>query len=140
MKNTIRISNTCSPIISLPKVTECTDIFVLTMSYGGGSGGGFTEWVDMVDERGFKENKLIKCRDVKSGRAILINTSFVVKIEKKKMVRVEEDITAWRNYSKVQCTKAIRDAIYIMDIDDKYAIVNGEASEVANWSNIIIEK
>lgn len=94
----INIGTSCSPakVISITEYDACKFI----MSCGGGMGGSrWDEYVltDIVNP--FPSNTLIKCVNY-LGEEIVLNTSYLVKATKCKIVEIVEDITAWYNYNK----------------------------------------
>lgn len=122
-KETLRIGMTCSPC-AMPNVIETKNVLLIKMSCGGGMGGA--QWDELVvdDGKEIPSNALRTFVLAVDGTEKTINTAFVVNITPKKMLRVYDDITEWRNYHKKEVKKACKERIFAIDREQKWVIVD----------------
>jgi len=127
--DTYKIYKSVTPS-ELPVVVDVKDIIVVTMSCGGGFGGSkWAEHFDAVDIESIPSEKIMVFTDAVTGKKVPINTRFIVKVEEKQMLKVYQDITAWKNYHKVVCNKCYRESYLALDRDTKWECVDGYASK-----------
>lgn len=126
-----KIYKTCSPS-ETPVVVEVKNVLLITMSCGGGWGGA--QWKELVLDEDCKipSNELHTFIDAISGKEKTINTSFVVKIEPKQVLKVYDDITAHRNYSKKVCKKAWDERYIVLERGQKWECVDKYGSVEKN--------
>lgn len=123
VEETYKIYKTCSPS-ETPVVTGVRNVLLITMSCGGGIGGSCWKELVLDEDAKIPSNELRTFTDAISGKDITLNTSFVVKIEPKKMLKVYDDITAHRNYGKKVCERAWVERYIVLDREQKWECVD----------------
>ena len=126
-----KIYKTCSPS-ETPVVVEVKNVLLITMSCGGGIGGSI--WKELVLDEDCKipSNELHTFIDAITGKEKTLNTSFVVKIEPKQVLKVYDDITAHRNYGKKVCEKAWDERYIVLERGQKWECVDKYGSVEKN--------
>ena len=120
---TFKIYKTCSPS-ETPVVIEEKNVLLITMSCGGGIGGA--RWDELVidEDNKIPSNELYRCVKAVDNKEFTINTRYVVKIEPMTMLRVINDITAHKNYTKKICNKAWTERIIVIERGQKWECVD----------------
>ena len=101
-----------------PVLLGVTEIERVLMSCGGGLGGAqWYEYGDFVDEP--KMEEFVRFKDYFTGETKVLNPRFIVKIEDRKVARIESDLTQNHNFHH---DKSIRH--YIMARDAEFELVD----------------
>jgi len=114
-----KIYKTCSPS-EKPVVVDVKNVLLIIMSCGGGIGG--SSWKELVLDEDCKipSNELHTFIDAISGKEVTLNTAYIVKYEPKQVLKVYDDVTAHRNYSKKVCNKAWCERYIVLDRGQKW--------------------
>ena len=97
MKKVVKLGKHVSPSIP-PVLLDTALIEKVTMSCGGGLGGSkWEEYGTFIDEA--KPNTLAKFKNYITGEVKVLNTSYVVMIESRKVVKIESDVTQNHNFN-----------------------------------------
>lgn len=92
----MRIYRTCNPSSFVQK-EEIHDILKIKMTCGGGMGG--SSWYEYVHDTKELDGEIPVWVTNYLGERIKLNPKFMVKINKISIVKVTEDITAWKFYN-----------------------------------------
>lgn len=93
----MKIYRTCNPTKFIGGI-ETQFAHKLIMTCGGGMGGSrWEEYITDLDPHDFTTEHPIECTNY-LGETVFINPKYVAKMTEVKVVKVQEDITAWRNY------------------------------------------
>lgn len=106
----------CSP----SEITDTQELAAtkFLVSYGGGMGGA-NQTHYALD---YKTNDKFYVLELLNGNQIKINPRFIVSMQDKKVLRIENDVTAHSNYREKNCEKYIIVNYYAMDDTDTYTI------------------
>lgn len=129
-KEVYKIYKTCSPS-ETPVVTDVKNVLLITMSCGGGMGG--SKWDELVlDDCKINSNNLQSFINAVNGQEYMLNTSNMVKIVPKQMLRVYDDVTAHCNFTSKTVEKAWNERIIVLDRDEKWECVDKYGTERNN--------
>ena len=123
-----KIHKTCTPS-EIPVVVDVKNVLLITMTCGGGIGGA--QWKELVLDEDCKitSNELHTFIDAISGKEVTLNSHYIVKIEPKQVLKVYDDITAHRNYSKIVCKRAWNERFIVLDRGQKWECVEKYSSD-----------
>ena len=116
-KEKLTFGLSCSP----SEITDTQELSVteFLVSYGGGMGGA-NQTHYALDYKTNDDKFYVL--ELLNGNQIKINPRFVVSMQDKKVLRIENDVTAHTNYHKQVCKQFIIVNYYAMDKSDTYII------------------